>query len=496
MRRNILEYLEEAALRWQGRVAVASGEGEMTFGALREAARNVGSFLLSRGHGRQSVAVLMERTPRALASFLGVVYAGGCFAALDAGMPEDRLRGILDILNPGAILCEENSRMTAEGLARCCPVYTYGPASSAPGDAAALEQAMGRILDTDPMYVVFTSGSTGKPKGVVGCHRAVMDYIENLCAVLPFDADTVFGSQSPLYFDAWFKEFFPVLKYGARMELLPRELFCAPVRLVEYLNERQINTLCWVAPALTLVSYPGTFARVRPEHLRCVAFASEALPPKQLKLWREAAPGARFFNLYGPTEATGICCYYEVIRDFLEGETIPIGGPFPNTEVFLLDERDRPAAPGEPGEICIRGSRLTLGYCGQEQGDFGLNPLQSLYPERIYRTGDMGRYNDRGELLFLGRKDGQIKHMGRRIELGEIETAAMAQGKVSSACCVYDPVKGRLTLYYTGEAEEGTLGEYLRKKLPRYMLPRQLRKLETMPRTENGKIARRLLEEA
>ena len=108
----------------------------------------------------------------------------------------------------------------------------------------------------------------------------------------------------------------------------------------------------------------------------------------------------------------------------------------------------------------------------------------------------MGRYNDRGELLFLGRKDGQIKHMGRRIELGEIETAAMAQGKVSSACCVYDPVKGRLTLYYTGEAEEGTLGEYLRKKLPRYMLPRQLRKLETMPRTENGKIARRLLEEA
>ena len=480
-------------MRWPGRAAVASREETMTFGALRETARSVGTFLLAHGHGRQSVAVLMERSPRALAAFLGVVSAGGCFAALDTEMPEERLKGILDTLKPGAILCEEDSREKAEGLARGCPVYTYGPASSAPGDAEALEQAMGRTLDTDPMYVVFTSGSTGNPKGVVGCQRAVIDYTEALCAVMPFDADTVFGSQSPLYFDAWFKEFFPTLKLGARMELLPRELFCAPVRLVEYLNERKINTLCWVAPALTLVSHPGTFARVKPEGLRCVAFASEPLPPRQLRIWREAAPGARFFNLYGPTETTGICCYYEVDRDFSAGEAIPIGAPLPNTEVFLLDESNRPAAQGE---ICIRGSRLTLGYCGEAQGGFARNPLQTLYPERIYRTGDLGRYNDRGELQFLGRKDGQIKHMGRRIELGEIEAAAMAQGEVSAACCVFDPVKGRLTLYYTGETEVGALRETLKKRLPRYMLPRVIRKLETMPRTENGKIARKLLEEA
>lgn len=479
-------------MRWPGRTAVASREETMTFGALRETARSVGTFLLAHGHGRQSVAVLMERSPRALAAFLGVVSAGGCFAALDTEMPEERLKGILDTLKPGAILCEENSREKAEGLARGCPVYTYGPASSAPGDAEALEQAMGRTLDTDPMYVVFTSGSTGNPKGVVGCQRAVIDYTEALCAVMPFDADTVFGSQSPLYFDAWFKEFFPTLKLGARMELLPRELFCAPVRLVEYLNERKINTLCWVAPALTMVSCPGTFARVKPQYLRCVAFASEALPAGALRVWREAAPGARFFNLYGPTETTGICCYYEADRDFSAGEAIPIGAPLPNTEVFLLDENNRPAAQGE---ICIRGSRLTLGYCGEAQGGFARNPLQTLYPERIYRTGDLGRYNDRGELQFLGRKDGQIKHMGRRIELGEIEAAAMAQGQVSAACCVFDPVKGRLTLYYTGETEVGALRETLKKRLPRYMLPRVIRKLETMPRTENGKIARKLLEE-
>ena len=480
-------------MRWPGRAAVASREETMTFGALRETARSVGTFLLAHGHERQSVAVLMERSPRALAAFLGVVSAGGCFAALDTEMPEERLKGILDTLKPGAILCEENSREKAEGLARGCPVYTYGPASSAPGDAEALEQAMGRTLDTDPMYVVFTSGSTGTPKGVVGCQRAVIDYTEALCAVMPFDADTVFGSQSPLYFDAWFKEFFPTLKLGARMELLPRELFCAPVRLVEYLNERKINTLCWVAPALTLVSCPGTFARVKPQYLRCVAFASEALPAGALRVWREAAPGARFFNLYGPTETTGICCYYEVDRDFSAGEAIPIGAPLPNTEVFLLDESNRPAAQGE---ICIRGSRLTLGYCGEAQGGFARNPLQTLYSERIYRTGDLGAYNDRGELQFLGRKDGQIKHMGRRIELGEIEAADMAQGKVSAACCVFDPVKGRLTLYYTGEMEVGALREALKKKLPRYMLPREIRKLETMPRTENGKTARKLLVEA
>ena len=159
----------------------------------------------------------------------------------------------------------------------------------------------------------------------------------------------------------------PALKFGGRVVFIPKKLFTSPVRLVEFLNQQKINTLCWVTSALTLVSSLGTFETIRPRFLQTVAFASEVFPVRQLEKWRRACPGARFLNLYGPTETTGICCYYEVDREFSEEETLPIGRPFPNTQILLLDETGKPAAPGEPGEICIRGTRLTLGYYRDEQ---------------------------------------------------------------------------------------------------------------------------------
>ena len=494
MQRNILEYLERTVRRVPDKTAFYAETENLTFRQLHRQALAIGSRLIREGATRRPVAVFMDKQPKTIAAFLGVLYSGGFYVPLDGEMPRFRIEKILGSLHPAACICDDTTLSLARQFPGLGTLCGYDEIAFGAIDEKSLDRIRQRQIDTDPAYIVFTSGSTGVPKGVVGCHRAVIDYIENLCDVLNFDENTVFGNQTPLYFDACLKEIIPTLKYGASTHLIPRKLFMQPVKLVEYLNEKKINTLCWVVSALTFISSFGTFEKVKPEFLRTVAFASEVFPVRQLNLWRKTLPDARFINLYGPTETTGICCYYEVDRELDEEEAVPIGKPFPNTEIILLDENNRIPEPGEQGEICIRGTRLTWGYFGDPERTetaFVQNPLNPYYPERIYRTGDIGRYNGRGELLFLSRRDHQIKHMGHRIELGEIEAAANACPGVKVCGCVYDASAQKITLYYTGDPVQ--LRQYLKEKLPRYMLPHSLTRLAVMPLTPNGKIDRNAL---
>ena len=499
MQRNVLEYLEATAPRLPDKVAFSDGTDSLTFAQVFRSAQGIGTFLAERGHGAEPVAVFMERGPRAVAAFFGVVYSGCYYVPIDEEMPAARVESIFQTLRPRALICDGKTRAAAERLETDAVVYNYDEISSAPPDAARLAAIRAKQLDTDPLYVVFTSGSTGTPKGVVACHRSVIDYIEQLSAALGFSEDTVFGNQTPLYFDACLKELYPTLKFGATTYLIPRSLFLFPIKLVDFLNEYRINTVCWVASALTMISGFKVLEKVVPQYLRTIAFGSEVFPIQQLKRWRAALPQAKFTNLYGPTEATGMSCFYHVDRDFEDGEAIPIGGPFPNTGILLLTEDGRQAAPGEAGEICIRGTCLTMGYYRMPEKtaeSFVQNPLNDAYPELIYRTGDLGRYNDRGELVFVARKDFQIKHMGHRVELQEIEAAAARHPQVAAVCAVYHQEKDRIVLYHTGQAESGELAAFLREKLPRYMLPNRMERLEQMPLTPNGKIDRKLLRAA
>jgi amino acid adenylation domain-containing protein len=360
-------------------------------------------------------------------------------------------------------------------------------------DDEALAAIRDRQLDTDPIYIVFTSGSTGIPKGVVACHRSVIDYIENLSDVLGFNEDTRFANQTPLYFDACLKELYPTLKFGATTYIVPKSLFMFPIKLVEFLNEYKINTVCWVVSALTMISSFKTFDKVVPQYLHTIAFGSEVFPIKQFNIWKETLPNAKFTNLYGPTECTGMCCYYNVNRDFALDEVMPVGRPFHNTEILLLNEKNERAKAGEVGEICVRGTSLTLGYYHNFEKTneaFVQNPLNDRYPELIYRTGDLGKYNEFGELVFVSRKDYQIKHMGHRIELGEIEVNVNMLDGISTSCCVYQKEKGKIVLFYVGEMEVKDLVSTLKDKLPRYMIPNRVEKLDTMPLTANGKLDR------
>jgi len=249
---------------------------------------------------------------------------------------------------------------------------------------------------------------------------------------------------------------------------------------------------------LTMISSMGAFDKIVPKYLHTIAFVSEVFPMKQFHIWKNTLPDTKFVNLYGPTETTGVCCYYEVEREFSAEEVLPIGGPFRNTDIILLDSSNKVPAKGELGEICVRGTSLTLGYYmafDKTHQVFVQNPLNDVYPELIYRTGDLGKYNERGELLFVSRKDYQIKHMGHRIELGEIEVNVNMIEGIKSACCVYNKEKGKIVLYYVSDVSIKEVAVALKKKLPRYMIPNYIESLDSMPLTPNGKINRALLKE-
>jgi len=498
MQTNILEYLESTVLRLPDKIAYSNGKEHLTFSALSRCAHAIGSALIDEGLSKAPVAILMEKHPNEVAAFFGTVYAGCFYVPLDPEMPVARMETILENVGASVLIVDQKGEKIAKSLHYPIKVMTYGDLIRHEIDKAALSNVRANQIDTDPIYIVFTSGSTGIPKGVIACHRSVIDYIETLSQELEFSEDTVFANQTPLFFDAPLKELMPVIKFGATAYLLPRTLFMFPMMLCNFLNEYKINTVCWVVSALTMISSMGLLEKNPPKYLSTIAFGSEVFPMPQYKLWRDAYPNAKFYNLYGPTEATGMSCVWKAERELEEGEAIPIGKPFRNTDLMLIKENGERALNGEVGEIYLRGTCVTHGYFRNPEKTreaFVQNPLHNDYPETVYKTGDLAFRNVRGEYVFVSRKDAQIKHMGHRIELGEIEAAAAKCDGITRACCVYDAKNKRILLYFCGNCIIEDLLNQLKNYLPRYMIPTLCIQLDRMPLTPNGKLDRKLLKE-
>lgn len=493
MQTNVLEYLEKTVKEVPDKVAFGDDMDELTFRQFYDQSRSVGSFLANNGIDKEPVMIFMDKSPYTLIAFFGTIYSGNFYIPIDEEMPQRRVELIIENTKARVFICTKKTIDKVKKMGFTGKILLFDEIVTARIDDKKLSHIRVNALDVDPIYVLFTSGSTGIPKGVVGHHRGVIDYIENLSEVLGFSRDTVFGNQSPLYFDACMKEIYPTMKYGATTYLIPKQLFMFPVKLVEFMNEKQINTVCWVVSALTMISSFGTFDIVKPEFLHTIAFGSEVFPIKQYNIWKRTLPNASFTNLYGPTEATGMSCFYKLNREFDTNEVIPIGQPFRNTQILLLSDEGRSVPKGEVGEICIRGTCLTHGYYGNEEKTkevFVQNPQNPYFPDLIYRTGDLGKYNEDDQLIFISRKDYQIKHMGHRIELGEIEANVTLEDQVKAACCIFVKETSKIVLFYVGEITKKDLAIFLKEKLPRYMLPNTIIQLERLPLTPNGKMNR------
>jgi D-alanine--poly(phosphoribitol) ligase subunit 1 len=498
---NILDYLEHSSAGRPGKTVFSDGDKTTTYSELVKCGKSMAAAILNAtGKARlKPVAVFVDRSIESLVQFIGTAYSGNFYAPIDMQMPKHRIELILKTLQPVAIIAGEEQEDMIRGLAGGIPVIRYQEAVYTAFDEDLLAAVRNRMIDLDPAYATFTSGSTGVPKGVITCHRSVIDMTEALVGTFDFNEYHVFGNQNPFYFDASIKDIYSTLKCGATMIIIPRSCFVFPATLVGFINRNKIDTILWSAAAIAHAANTDAFEAEKPESLKKVMFSGEVMHNRTLNYWRRALPQTLFVNLYGPTEITSVCTYYKVLKPFGDDEPLPIGVPFRNTEIMLLNEADRPVQGDEIGEICVRGCCLALGYYNNPEKTreaFVQNPLNHSYPEVLYRTGDIARYNSLGEIMFLSRKDNQVKHMGQRVELGEIELAVNALDSIKASICFYDHDKEKIVLVVQGE-EIGNKAiiDGIKNKLPKYMFPNIIIRTDEMPYNLNNKIDRALLKQ-
>ena len=494
MLRVVTQYLRASAERYPDHPAFVDQKITLTYSQTLSEAEHIASYFVLNNLFKKPVAVLMDKGARILSAFLGVALSGNFYTVIDSKMPQNRVEKIMDVFDPVVIIVDRKNEKRASDLGISFIVYEEIIEKELNDSLRSqVKEAENKIIDTDVLYVLFTSGSTGIPKGVIITHRSVIDYTEWVGETFNLDHNVVIGNQAPFYFDNSVLDIFSTLRNGGTLHVIPQMMYSFPIKLLEYIRDNSVNTIFWVPTVLSRVADLNLLDKCDIDCLERVLFAGEVMPARQLNAWIRRLPNATFANLYGPTEITVDCTCYIVDRDIRDDESVPIGYACMNTDVLVLNDKNELVKTNEKGELCVRGSSLALGYYKNPEktnAAFVQNPLNNLYHELIYRTGDIVHYNERGEIIYDGRVDSQIKHTGHRIELGEIETAVFSNQEIKSNCCLHDSAKDQLILFYVGNIGEDELRKFLCTLLPDYMLPNKYIQLDAMPLNMNGKIDR------
>ena len=501
MKNSVLPWLDETAKRLPNKLALQDISGNITYQEYRSKSLAIAYKIveLNKGEMKKPVVVYLEKGKEVLVSFMGVAYSGCFYSPIDTEMPQSRVDKILEVLKPEIVITTNKLKTNFEKFNFYGSYIIYEETICSEEDETAVKPYTEKIVDTDLLYVLFTSGSTGVPKGVSICHRSVIDYTDWVTETFNITQKDTFGNQAPFYFDNSILDIYSCMKTGATLNIIPKKLFFQPVPLLEYIKYNKINTIFWVPSALIVVSKLKAFRNVDlSDTLKRVLFCGEVMPNKQLNIWRKFLPNVTYANLYGPTEITDACTYYIVDREFSDDEPLPIGIPMSNTDILVLNDEDKLVTDDEVGELCVRGTSLAMGYYNNPEktrSAFVQNPLNKAVPEIIYRTGDLVRYNEYREIIYISRKDFQIKHLGHRIELGEIETAISSLEEVTLNCCLYDEKNQKIVLFVDAQVDRDYIKERIEKLVPEYMIPGKVIYLENMPINANGKIDRIKLKE-
>ena len=501
IRTHLLDFFEETVQKKMNETAVIHNDSEISFGDLITRAQKLGTYICSAGGDKTNtpVAVLLPKEINTVVADLGIMYSCNPFMNLDVKTPKERLFNILELVKPQLIITNTKFQKLVEDSGIPVVLIDTLDFETMDFDPEALTERRSELIDTDPFCLINTSGSTGTPKGVVLNHRSFFDFMEVSNDRFGFDGSEIIGSLSPVVFDIYDFELCMLTVNGSKLVLLDAMLAAFPARLLEKMVNAKVNFIFWVPSIMVNIANMGLLDKIALPDLKLVWFAGEVFPTKQFLVWYDKLPNTVFANLYGPIEITLDCTYYVVDKRPVESEPLPIGIPYRNTDILILNDKNEKCEVGEEGELCVRGTSLAMGYYNNPEktaAAFTQNPLNHSYPELIYRTGDMAYVREDGCIMFKGRKDSLVKHMGYRIELGEIEHVIENDLKLVKYCCaVYRSAKKEIVLYYENDTEitDKEFRTAISKVFPSYMIPAVYIRLDELPRNTNGKIDRLLL---
>jgi amino acid adenylation domain-containing protein len=486
------------------RLAAVSGELTLTYAELDARASRIAAALIGAGIGRDDlVALVAERGLPMLAMMIAVFKAGAAFLPLDVNHPPQRLREVLQASGTPLVLASSAQGDLREQLLsgwEQAPRSLMAEALWLEGPVPALPP---RGAPADLAYVIFTSGSTGKPKGAMVEQRGMVNHMFGKLVTMEIgEHDRLSQIASPA-FDICVWQFLSALLVGGVTDILADEVAYDPHRLLEVVRRHGITVL-QIVPSMMRSLLDNCPADVTLPKLRWQVPTGEALPLKVAQDWFDRFPAVPLMNVYGPAECSDDVTYHALTRRPDDHDTIPIGRPTPNNQIYIVDAQLQPVPVGVAGEICVGGVGVGRGYLNnpeQTRSAFIDHPFAP--GQRFYRTGDLGRYRADGVIEFLGRRDFQVKIRGFRIELGEIESRLARCAGVHEALVVAredQPGERRLVAYYVPQdgaseaaLEAATLRAALTAQLPDYMVPSAYVALAALPLTPNGKLDRNAL---
>ena len=496
MQKNILEYLFSTVEKYPLKTAVIEENNSISFKDLDFKARVLANEIIKEQNFiNQPIAVFLPKSINSIISDIAITYSGNIYMNLDVKSPFKRIQSIIELIQPTIIITNSKYIKTLNEISSNSILINLDEIIFNEADEVD-DIYVEKIIDTDPYCIINTSGSTGVPKGVVLNHKSFIDFTENSLDIFKFSDNEIIGSLSPSVFDIYSFELCMLMAKGSTILLIPETLSAYPIEILNLLQKHNVTFLFWVPTIMVNIANMDLLASVSLPQLKTVWFAGEVFPTKQFNYWRKYLPLTKFANLYGPIEITLDCTYFIVNRDIKDEEPLPIGIPYRNTDILILNENDQLIKEGEEGELCVRGTSLAMGYYNNPEKTslvFIQNPLNKSYPEIIYKTGDVVSINEFGEMVFKGRKDNLIKHIGYRIDLGEIEHVVINVLKlIENGCVVYNNSKKEITLFYesTNEILLNEFRKQISTILPKYMIPTSYIKIDKLPKNTNGKIDR------
>jgi amino acid adenylation domain-containing protein len=500
------QLIEQQARRTPERVALVFEELRLTYGELDRRAERLAQHLRQLGVGPDvPVGLFVERSLEMVAGILAILKAGGAYVPMDTSYPEERLAFMLSDANVGVLLTQGSlvARLPS-GAAQVVRLDKF--------DWHSEEDATRDEVSVEPRhlaYVIYTSGSTGRPKGVCIEHRNIVNYVLGVVERLRLEPDMHYATVSTIAADLGNTVIFPALATGGCVHVISQERAESQARLADYFSREKIDVLKIVPSHLAALQSGGNPERVMPA--RRLILGGEASRLDWIERLRALSPSCEIYNHYGPSETTvGVLTFHVGTRvPGTRSGTLPLGRPLPNACVYLVGSDGRRVPVGEQGELWIGGRGVARGYLNRPElsaEKFVPDPFGGEPGARLYRTGDLARCLPNGDIEFCGRIDHQVKLHGYRVELGEIEGALREHGDVRDAVVLvredrsgdkqllaYVATKPAHPALFVDEVTPATLREYLKERLPLYMVPSAFFLMERLPLTANGKIDRQAL---